>query len=620
MPKNEKKPPTPCLPPTGGQMLHAIVDALRLRERDPDSLIASDIRHVANYFHGDPLHSDDRVQDGYRQSIVRSIAAELFASKMLPTWTFPDHPKVACEDLLADALLRVAGFADAVRAILVPRAHELTDPLIAWWPLLHIAAVEIGMRLGGLFVMAGIGKPLPTRTWATAEGAGWFLRHWTSRGISKPMSQADLLRAVEKASSADNNIDRPMISKWMNGQARPSIENTKALAIAIANHQGHSPDDVHRAFEWHEALHAIARRITKVMAMGCDERLCWDVLGSAATLALDVLRATMDYLPGIPLAASLQQGVAGALFLKGTDWRVPLFDELLPFLADRLQDPTKRIYVLRACADLGDLLNQLFNSARDLDWQEEELRKQYGWSSSESRDNLRRIVTGVQEALLRGDIPSFPKDGSANTQGLTQEDMQAACFALAAASDQARGDDNAAERLWRQAVETSPKQARYRYKLGATLARLRRTDDAIRMLRSAIELQPDWEMPRGEIGVILLNSGRAAEAEVELRQHLVELGRRDPWLLQLLGGALNLQKRWPEACGCFEESLCIRKNHPETLHQAAKAFLFAGDLRRGLALAKQAADLGRHEMLNRYHTGEFGSRSKRNGATPGEEV
>ena len=619
MPTNDKPTSGPFLPPTGGQILHAILDAFRLRERDPQPWPFSE-RHLANFLCGDPLGHKDRVQDDYRRMIIARIAETLIKTGLLPSWTLGEKSKTQPEELLDEGLYHLVGFADGVRALLVPRANQLTDPLISLQPLLNIAAVEFGLRLGGLFTMANLPKPMSAWPWAKPDGAGWFLRDWASRGEKAPMSQADLMRAAEEASDGHSKLDRPAVSRWFNGKDRPSVQNTQLLAKAAATHYGQPFEQVHRSLECHDALHQIARGIAKAIAAGGSDSLAWELLDKAAALALDVLRGTMEWLEQAPITADARRALAFTIFARGTDQQVPWFGKLIPFLRDRIQDPTLRAYLLRSFGNLDDFLHQIVNSASDLDWHEEQLGRRSGQKGTQLRDLLRKTTCGVRDAIVRDGSPVLPDFTASSTHHAKPLGWEEASAALAADAAQRGGALGSAIDLWRQATSACPDYALYHYKLGAALGRARRIDEALCSLRRAIELQPDWEMPRGEIAVILLNAENAAEAETELRQHLASLGRREPWLLELLGGALSMQRRWPEACECFKESLNLRPNHPETLHHAAKAFFCAGDPRRGLELAKKASDLGRPETLARYQAGEFGGTNKKGGCTPGEDL
>ena len=619
MPTNDKPTSGPFLPPTGGQILHAIIDALRLRERDAQPLPFSE-RHLANFLHGDPLGDEDRVQDNYRRTIIAWIAETLIKTGMLPSWTLGEKSKARPEELLAEGLYHLVGFADGVRALLVPRSNQLTDPLISLQPLLNIAAVEFGLRLGGLFTMANLPKPMPAWPWAKPDGAGWFLRHWASRGVKAPMSQADLMRAAERASDGDSTVDRPAVSRWFHGKDRPSVQNTRLLAKAAATHYGQPFDQVHRSLECHDALHQIAGNIVAAIAAGGTEPLAWQALDNAAALALDVLRSTMEWIEQAPITTDERRALGFMIFARGTDQLVPWFSKLIPFIRDRVQDPTRRAYLLRSFGNLDDFLHQLVNSASDLDWHAEKLHQMSGWKSTELRDNLRRIVCGVRDTIVRGEMPPMPQFGAKPPSWLKDAGYEGAAAALAADDAHQRGDLERAASLWHEAAQASPNQQLYHFKLGATLGLLGRVGEAIPALRRAAEIQPSWEMPRREIAVLLLQHGDAAAAEAEVRQALQDLGRPDPALLTVLGGALSVQQRWDEACKCFDASLAQRPHDPETLHHAAQAHFFNGDLRRGLELAKRASDLGRTETLARYQAGEFGGTNRKSGGTPGEEV
>lgn len=607
------------LPPTGGQVMGALVSALRLREHDPSKSpthageLSSDLSHTANYFRGASAAGGDRIEDEYRRRVSAAIADALLAGGLIPHWPHaPEFSEVPHKDVVADALTHISGFTDAVRGMFVAQPVWLaqSDPIITWRPVIRLAAVELGVRAGAIFSMAGLERPLPaTQFWATREGAGWLLRRWTSERGFAHMSHGTLLRLMAKAGGPDDGLETSTVSRWRSGHTRPSVRYARTLSKALAERAGKSPDDLFRRLEWFDGLHEIAKGIATEMGAQGDADMAWKVVEDAAALAVRVVRNTMEFLEQAPVTSAQREVLAAVSLGRGTDQHAPYLMQLAKFLVDAEHNDVDAAYIRCAFGDLEQLFNRLGAIAQDLDWHQAKLGEMFKLSPDKARSLLRRAVAHHQDELLCGRGPILRRSGS--LPGETGPiNIEGANCAMLAGSARALGNFAAALPLAQRAAELNPSDPVAHGHLGALLGEMHRVDDALVALRKSIELRPDWDRPRGEIGVILFNHGRYADAAAEMRHHLAELGRPEPWLLSILGAALNKQGHWAEACVVLDQSITLRPKDAITLCEAAFANFGAGNRENGRALAKLAADLGRREALDAWDAGVFGGRRK----------
>jgi tetratricopeptide (TPR) repeat protein len=162
----------------------------------------------------------------------------------------------------------------------------------------------------------------------------------------------------------------------------------------------------------------------------------------------------------------------------------------------------------------------------------------------------------------------------------------------------------------RRAVELVPTHAEAHFELGANLWMAGYFDEAIRECEIAAALKPEWELPRVEVGIVLLNADKPEEARAYLEQLHVEWKEPSTHLKYNLATA-----RWD--CGdfagadeLFEQVLADEtyQSYAHALSQAAHCKFKLGDHVKGLELAKQARDLGVGEAYRLWSIGAYRAR------------
>ena len=107
-------------------------------------------------------------------------------------------------------------------------------------------------------------------------------------------------------------------------------------------------------------------------------------------------------------------------------------------------------------------------------------------------------------------------------------------------------DWKGAERSMHRALELAPSDALVLSEAGAANYALGRVDEAIRLARKAVELDPVNSQMRVNLAWFLTSQGRYQEALAEF-QHVVELNPSSPWSYSGLGFTLVLLGRYDEA-------------------------------------------------------------------------
>jgi Flp pilus assembly protein TadD len=116
------------------------------------------------------------------------------------------------------------------------------------------------------------------------------------------------------------------------------------------------------------------------------------------------------------------------------------------------------------------------------------------------------------------------------------------------------GATEEAERLLRRSLALEPANHQFRVNFGNFLRRVGRLAEAEAEYRAVLARHPEAHKAGHQLALTLADQGRQAEAEVESRR-LLELHPRDPEVLSLLGYVLTNQRRLIEAEAAYRQAL-----------------------------------------------------------------
>jgi Flp pilus assembly protein TadD len=171
----------------------------------------------------------------------------------------------------------------------------------------------------------------------------------------------------------------------------------------------------------------------------------------------------------------------------------------------------------------------------------------------------------------------------------------------------AEGDDETAVSHLRRAVELQPLDATYRFELGAQLGKMGRVDEGILECNIAAQLKPEWDLPRIEVGIILINHGCHEEG----RQRLEEVAKQvamSPHLAFSLAYARMKCNEYTEALKLFEVVLKETPEHAQALDCAAHCCFLTRQTDRGIALVKEAYKRGAGDTYKDWREGKYKKR------------
>lgn len=153
-------------------------------------------------------------------------------------------------------------------------------------------------------------------------------------------------------------------------------------------------------------------------------------------------------------------------------------------------------------------------------------------------------------------------------------DMEIAALTAAIARDEARGTA-----MLREAVARHGGDARLRFLLGSVQASAGDIRAACAELRQAVDLDPSYAIARFQLGLLLLTSGRAEEAETIWRP-LLAAADDDPlrWFVEGLG--LVIRDRFAVALPLLDRGMALNTRNAPLNRDIA---LLAEALRKALA-------------------------------------
>lgn len=164
-----------------------------------------------------------------------------------------------------------------------------------------------------------------------------------------------------------------------------------------------------------------------------------------------------------------------------------------------------------------------------------------------------------------------------------------------------RGDLDGAVVHRRRQVALQPEKAMWHFKLGTVLSQRGDYEEALAECWLAAQIEPTWELPRVEIGVIHLDAGHAEKAVEELEVARTLFETPSARLLYHLGVGYFREGRLCEADEALKAALSVKGDDALTQELAAVVAYHLDDTLRCRKLAREAAHRGRPFALELLH-------------------
>jgi tetratricopeptide (TPR) repeat protein/transcriptional regulator with XRE-family HTH domain len=571
--------------PTGGRVLGVLVELLRLREEEDGAFRQLPQRQVSTYLEGDPVDPKKRVSFDRRQQIHQAVAQVLVSSGLIPSWTYGTELVGKPVNSVGECLGHIAAFMDLVHGELRARG-PLDAPLVLMVrPLLRLASVEAGVRLGALFFLEGWPKPSSADlTWLSVEGPGAALRKSLVGEGKEEVSVATLAGEISDVLDDDDDLNRSTVTRWIRGETRPSIQHLRALAGVVAERWGRPQEDVLRVLRWQWALWDMGRRLAPLAGQ--------DFVEEVAFAVCRYVGAVQQHLMGWSVPPEQARSLATYWLTLGTEDRR---DELEGATRDMLlsveQDPRWRMAIQFAYKDWFEVLRPLQVMARYLGGPVKMIPPKHAAEWEEFLRSGRHLVD---------DLFLPPPSSNLDVQGIN--DFERAMFFREHAV--LHRNLGRALALSHRAIAINNQEPRGHFSLGATLIKFGRIEEAIPPLRIAHLLDPLWGPAAVDLASCLIQVGQEAEA-LALLLRLRDAQSRTPAgptapVLEHIGVAYHRLGKFPEACEALDASLRLRPDHFGVLALACECQIRAGNKRKGLTYARRAERLGFREAIEIY--------------------
>jgi tetratricopeptide (TPR) repeat protein len=588
------------IPPSSGVLLGSVVDALQLRKTSvgQSSLTGSTPQRM---FRG------EWVKDESRATIIRTMGEAIVETGILvKDYEFGDgHRPVDLVELL---LTFYAGQWDRLASTMRSFSCPVNDHHGAACSYLRLATIDLALRYAAVLLLAN-GPPPGTETpaWARPRGGGLLLREWLKRaGDAQPTREV----MATRLGYSDKTID-----DWLDGKTPPNEASIGDLATMFAILVGEDKEALATTLRRHYAL----TRISDELADEIGSETVGD-LGKALYRYVTWIHEDLyPYFRLSPIIRVSEFGMEDLLHLLLSGTAAECAPRIVEKLWQQEPSPLWRTDLKAACADWKHRLQYVARTLASKEDIARQFRKEFHIPKKEA---MRRAEMAVSMGIVDMSVnnmteAAFERHGGEDAEWVTMvgdNHMKAENRMMQAEWASSRGDLRGAVVHQLRAVELHPDNAMAQFKCGAVLGRVafeERPDDwprlkqeALEHLEVAVQLRPDWDRPRAEIGIVLDNTGESDRAReyledaarhVEMNEHLAFCTGVTQWRTGHLQDALR----------SFETVLGYEPEHAEATDFAAYCCFQLGDDLRGRKLAKRSAELGCDRCYRWWKAGEF---------------
>lgn len=554
----KRKPAGPFGDVYSGRIMRAVVDALDIGSEELRN------RTARRFYAGESVneYNRDQIFAAFGQALTeRGIA--------------PDSVDALPEGAdMATAVGNAVGLAgerwDGLMANIQSRGAPIAELGEAGERFLRLAAADLALRLFALSRLTGWqpperGAPL----WVENNGAGKILRrHASQAGLSRRRLALML------------NVSEVSVDNWLDGNNLPTREHVSDMARVIAAHNGKDAESFERDLQRELTFARLADMLSPWIGREAVANL-WDAL--------------------IRFARTL----------------LAFFDDLPPPADERSKQAELRLLLFGCLEDSArPLLWLLSNLESDESWKNDLIAASFPWEAHfeiVAAQHSERSAAGLAQdyfdvapkdsdpsyAIARGELLAHSEIMSLAANRL---DVQGMLNALLGGIDVRRS----LVRRFPNSAQAHVDLGSYLGMVGKNLRERRFIDEGVFECKIAAGLQPDWDNPAVEVGIILTNVGDYDAALSELEKARETLPSETPHLNFALGYPLMMLDRYGEALERFEAVIVARPDYASAYTHAARCAFKLGDKRKGARYAKAARMLGEYEEFTAWRDGEYG--------------
>ena len=572
--------------PLSGPIIGVIVKVLRIQS---DFLTR---RTARRFFKG------RRIKDAEREGIFLEIGKVLVDHGLVPNSPFLTHEDFPPEKVIAVAVAWYSSEWDRLVGHMRTASAPVDWPDLAAASYLRLAMVDLGLRVSAVLWLAELPAPGEgTPLWAEDRGGAKYLRRLIRKcGKSGPTRD----ELAERLDVSYNTVDN-----WLDTHTRPSQSHIRKLAEELAGHiAGLDEESIKRQLHLHYALNEL-----------CD--LLAESVGreTVVDLARALVRFTSRNLAGLREFSKLSpsDGSKAQLLILMTGARNVSSEYLLRALWRQERDPVWKAELMAASKPWDLRLTHIAQHLGGHDQVTQALQEKLGIPHEEANTLLDKVLKEIPSHLTSPHAID-PTELEGKTLIRISGDEEFSARNRMTQYNQARfeGDLETALIHIRRAVELQPENAEYHFHLGALLGIIGEVDEGIKECWIAARLDDDWELPRVEVGIILLNAGRNQEALEHLEDLAASRQEGSSSFLTFNLGAARYRAGDPRAAlSALEKVIDEEPDHALALDMAAHSAFLIGDQQKGRRLAKLADQHGQSTTYREWQEGKYRAKRKR---------
>ena len=468
------------------------------------------------------------VREHSQTEILEELARALIERCISPVPPQLNEHDVSMVTAVSGAIALAAVRWDDLMADIQSHSGQIVGRQLAVENFLRLVIVDLSVRIFAFLRLCGIEPSRPeTPSWAEENGGGKLLRQLTGRaGLTRDQLAA---RLGVSSTSVDN---------WLDGKHRPDPQNIEGLAVELA-------------------------------VTGSETRLIEQQIRRQYTLAhvADLL------VPWIGRERVLDMSTALVRFIWMIAEDVDSMDR--PSIQEAVGAELIALCFGSAHPSTEVLLQNLAQVEEDLNWKKDILAAAGDWKIPFELLALQaaqpRTAAGLAQDLMdikpKGESPKSPNTGVESIDSDREDIRRLMMRDAEQLYDRiVQGDFPSPTKLMETGIATrralvrdSPLSPEAHYQLGSFLGLAGKNlmkrdliDEGITECKIASALQPNWDAPTVEPGIILANIGEFEEALHELKDAESSLQASTPHLRHAKGYVLMELSRFSEALVLFE--------------------------------------------------------------------
>ena len=529
-------------------------------------------RTTKRFFSGETI-------DQYSENrILKAVSKALIASGLIPAPTsYKDNPE-RYDKSIADILTEYTIEWDNMRAYLHHRWARTTRPDLMNLTVLRLGIVFLAIRTAAAINLSNL--PIPqesTPIWAQEKGGRKLLKSYLDKySITKEQFLEGL------------GTDKNTLDGWLYNDTRPLDDKIHLIAKKLASYNKDSYQNIRNQFRRYYILVALCDTLAKSVEREKVIELATEFIGIVRRLYAEFEEALQNSSEKEKVAVYLQ------IFLLGPRLQIVL--NALSKVSEQEADPEWKIDILAGGGNWESRLQQValkfsINNAAGV---AKSLSDMKGIPVSDSRGALNPLNSQNQTRASLWKSPEVIVD-------LAHLDFE-------------RFISKIEEELsdLRTAVKNKPQNAECHFELGSRLGKMGENfnipamvEEGVRECRIASQLEPLWDTPRVEIGIIYLNTHHYSAALKELEAAASLYKEVSLHLAFNLGVARLKNNNLVGALEMLDKVIAAEPNHAHAVNYAAYSRFLIGDHKAGVDLAKRAMKLGVPDTFNAWRKGVF---------------